>query len=160
MLTGCLSIREAYRSIDVTMYIFLAGAIPLGLAMNKSGTAKLLANWLRNGVGDWDLHLVLLTLFLVVAVAVQFMGSDSATTALFGPVAIALASTLGQAPEAYVVTVAMAAVTAMLTPLAHHNLLIYGPGGYRFSDFLRLGAPLTILLALIVAWLAPVLWRG
>jgi di/tricarboxylate transporter len=160
VLTGCLTVRQAYRSIDVSVYIFLAGAIPLGLAMNKSGSAKLLANWLRSGVAGWDQHLVLLALFLVVAVVVQFMGSDSATTALLGPVAIALAAALRQAPEAYVVTVAMAAVTAMLTPLSHHNLLIYGAGGYRFSDFLRVGAPLTLLLALVVVWLAPVLWRA
>jgi di/tricarboxylate transporter len=86
------------------------------------------------------------------------MGSDSATVALFGPVAIALAATLGHAPEAYVVTVAVAAVTAILTPMSHHNLIIYAPGGYRFFDYTRVGAPLTLLLAIATALLAPRIW--
>ncbi len=87
--------------------------------------------------------------------------SDAATTALFAPVAVALAQALGHAPEAYVVTVAMAAVTAFLTPIGHHgNLLIYGPGRYQFADFPRVGAPLTLVIGLVVTFLAPVLWPG
>ena len=82
------------------------------------------------------------------------------STALFGPLAIALAAGLGHAPEAYVVTVAMAAVTSVLTPMCHHNLLIYAPGGYRFTDFFRVGAPLTALAGLIVATLAPAMWHA
>jgi len=101
----------------------------------------------------------LLALFGVIGIVVQFMGSDSATTALFGPVAIALAKAMGRPPEPFVVTVAMAAVAATLTPLAHHNLLIYGPGGYRFNDYLRVGAPLTLVVAIVVAFMAPLLWR-
>jgi di/tricarboxylate transporter len=89
---------------------------------------------------------------------VQFMGSDSATVAVFGPVAIALAATLGHAPEAYLLTVAMAAVTAVLTPMSHHNLIIYAPGGYRFFDYTRVGAPLTLLLAVATAVVAPLIW--
>jgi di/tricarboxylate transporter len=85
--------------------------------------------------------------------------SDAATTALFAPVAVALANGLGHPPEAYVVTVAMAAVASFLTPIGHHgNLLIYGPGGYRFMDFVRVGAPLTAIVAVIVVTLARILW--
>jgi len=66
---------------------------------------------------------------------------------------------MGHTPEAYVVTVAMAAVVAFLTPIGHHgNLLVYGPGGYRFADFIRVGTPLTILAALAVTLLAPLVW--
>jgi di/tricarboxylate transporter len=158
VLTRCLTPREAYRAVDVRMYLFVAGAIPMGLAMKNTGTADLLAGWLQAAVSAWNERLVLLALFVVVGLIVQFMGSDSATVALFGPVAIALASTLGQAPEAYVVTVAMAAVTAVLTPMSHHNLIIYGPGGYRFADYARVGAPLTLLLAIATAALAPSVW--
>jgi di/tricarboxylate transporter len=158
VLTRCLTPRQAYRGVDVRMYLFVAGAIPLGLAMKNSGTAELLAGWLRAAVLGWDEWLILLALFLGVGLVVQFMGSDSATVALFGPVAIALAATLGHAPEAYVVTVAVAAVTAILTPMSHHNLIIYAPGGYRFSDYTRVGAPLTLLLAIATAILAPWVW--
>ena len=89
----------------------------------------------------------------------EFM-SDAATTALLAPVAVALAQGLGQPPEPYVVTVAMASVTAFLTPMAHHgNLVVYGPGGYRFWDFARVGAPLTVGIALTVTLMAPLIWR-
>jgi di/tricarboxylate transporter len=158
VLTRCLTPRQAYRAIDVRMFIFVAGAIPLGKAMKQTGTADLFAGWLRAGVGGWDERLILLALFLTVGLIVQFFGSDSATVALFGPIAIALAATLGHAPEAYVVTVAMAAVTAILTPMSHHNLIIYSPGGYRFFDYTRVGAPLTALLAIATALLAPLVW--
>jgi di/tricarboxylate transporter len=158
VLTRCLTARQAYRAVDGRMYLFVAGAIPLGLAMKSTGTADLLAGSLRSAVAGWDERWILFVLFVVVGLIVQFMGSDSATVALFGPVAIALAATLGQAPEAYVVTVALAAVTAILTPMSHHNLIIYAPGGYRFFDYTRVGAPLTLLLAVVTAVLAPRVW--
>jgi di/tricarboxylate transporter len=144
--------------VDARIYLFIAGAIPLGAAMQQSGTAKLLAGVLERAMGGWNQTLILLTLFLIVGIITQLM-SDAGTTALFAPVAVALAQALGHAPEAYVVTVAMAAVTAFLTPIGHHgNLLIYGPGRYQFADFPRVGAPLTLLVALTVTFLAQVLW--
>ena len=160
VLTGCIPINQAYRSIDVRIFVFIAGAIPLGAAMQKTGTASLIASSLQNALGSWPDTLILLALFAVVAIITQFM-SDAATTALFAPVAVALAQALGRAPEPFVVTVAMASVVAFLTPIGHHgNLLIYGPGRYRFGDFVKVGTPLTVLCALIVALLAPIIWRG
>ncbi len=95
---------------------------------------------------------------MVAAATTQLM-SDSATTALLGPVALALATALHRAPEPFVVTVAMAAVASFFTPIGHHgNLLIYGPGRYQFRDFLRVGTPLTFVVALIVSLLTPLLW--
>ena len=160
VLTGCLTPAQAYRAIDSRIYVFIAGAIPLGMAMEKSGASRRLAGWLQAVVGDWPQLAVLLAIFAVVAVITQFM-SDSATTALFAPVAIALAAGLGVAPDAFVVTVAMASVVAFLTPIGHHgNLLVYGPGGYRFADFVIVGAPLTVVCALVVALLAPLVFGG
>jgi di/tricarboxylate transporter len=160
VLAGCLTGAQAYRAVDARIFVFIAGAIPLGAAMKTTGTADLIAGWLQGALSGWSQIAVLLTLFAVVAVLTQFM-SDSATTALFAPVAASLASVLGQAPEAYVVTVAMASVVAFLTPIGHHgNLLIYGPGGYRFVDFVRVGAPLTILCAIVVTVIASMLWGG
>jgi di/tricarboxylate transporter len=160
VLSGCIPINQAYRAIDARIFVFIAGAIPLGTAMQKTGTANVLAGWMQRGVSNWPEPLVLLVLFAVVSVITQFM-SDSATTALFAPVAVALAQALGRAPEPFVVTVAMASVVAFLTPIGHHgNLLIYGPGRYKFSDFVKVGTPLTIVCAIIVAVLAPLIWRG
>jgi len=160
VLARCLTARQAYRSVDVRMYVFVAGAIPLGTAMQRSGAADLLSGWLGSVMGGWDERLILAVLFVAVAVVVQFMGSDSATTALFGPLAIALAQGLGHVPEPFIIAVAVAAITATLTPMAHHNLVIYGPGRYRFFDFFRVGAPATALIGAIVVALAPVLWPG
>jgi di/tricarboxylate transporter len=160
VLTGCLTGGQAYRAIDSRIYVFIAGAIPLGLAMKSTGAADTLAGWLQSMMQAWSQPLILLALFAAVSVVTQFM-SDSATTALFAPVAVALAQALDRPPEPYVVSVAMASVVAFLTPIGHHgNLLIYGPGGYRFADFVRVGAPLTALAAVIVVFLAPLLWRG
>jgi di/tricarboxylate transporter len=160
VLTRCITLPQAYRAIDAKIYVFIAGAIPLGSAMQKTGAADVMAGWLQAAVGGWSPTIILLAIFAVVAVLTQFM-SDSATTALFGPVALSLAQALGQAPEPYVVTVAMASVVAFLTPIGHHgNLLIYGPGRYRFADFVKVGTPLTVLAGLVVVFVAQVVWPG
>jgi di/tricarboxylate transporter len=158
VLFGCITPQQAYRAVDAKIYIFIAGAISLGLAMQKTGTAVLLAEWLQRAVGGWDQIAILLLIFAIVAIITQFM-SDAATTALFAPVAASLAQVLGHALEPYVVTVAMAAVTSFLTPIGHHgNLLVYGPGRYHFADFTKVGAPLTILVAVIVIFLSRAIW--
>ena len=160
ILSGCISVSQAYQSIDTRIFVFIAGAIPLGLAMQKTGTADLLAGWLQGLVATWNVHWILFAFFIVTGLATQIM-SDAATTALFAPIAIALARGLNMPPEPLVVTVAMASVTSFFTPIGHHgNLLIYGPGGYQFSDFLRVGIPLTLIVSVIVTILAPMLWAG
>jgi di/tricarboxylate transporter len=160
VLTGCIRPSRAYREIDGRIYVFIAGAIPLGTAMKSCGAADVLARWMQTAVGEWSPTMVLLVIFAVVGVLTQFM-SDSATTALFAPVAVALAQGLGYPPEPFVVTVAMASVASFLTPIGHHgNLLIYGPGGYRFADFVRVGTPLTVIVGLIVVVLARLLWSA
>ncbi|MBK8906005.1 MAG: SLC13 family permease [Anaerolineaceae bacterium] len=158
VLCGCLTAQRAYRAIDTRIFVFIAGAIPLGLAMEKTGTSALLAGGLQRLVGGWHPGWALLLLFVAAALITQLM-SDAGTTALIGPVAISLAQAMGQRPEPFVVTVAMAAVASFLTPIGHHgNLLIYGPADYQFSDFLRVGLPLTILVAGVTAVLVQFLW--
>lgn len=160
ILSGSISTQQAYQSIDARIYIFIAGAIPLGLAMQETGAADLLASWLQGLVSGLEIHWILLALFLVTGIVTQIM-SDAGTTALFGPIAIALAQGLDLPPEPFVVTVAMAAVTSFFTPIGHHgNLLIYGPGGYQFGDFVKVGVPLTLIVAIIVSLMAPILWPG
>ncbi|MBV8087205.1 MAG: SLC13 family permease [Chloroflexi bacterium] len=159
VVSGCVTPTQAYRAIDQRMYLFIAGAIPLGTAMAKTGAATLLAGWLQALTSGWSVVLILFAIYVVVGVLVQFMGSDSATTAIFAPVAIAFASKMATVPEPFVLAVAMAAVTATFTPFSHHNLLIYGPGGYKFWDYLKVSGPLTIGIGAIVAVMAPILWH-
>lgn len=158
VLSRCITVRQAYQSIDTRIFVFIAGAIPLGLAMEKTGAAGLLGGWLQGAVTTWSTPLILFTLFMAAGLLTQIM-SDSATTALLAPIALALARGLNLPPEPFVITVAMAAVASFFTPIGHHgNLLIYGPGRYQFADFLRVGIPLTILVGMIVAFMAPLLW--
>src|SRR5690606_30404800 len=156
--SGCVDISRAYREIDVRIFVMIAGVIPLGIAMEQTGTADLLARGLLRFVADWPTLGLLLVLFAAAALLTQIL-SDAATTVLLAPIAVSLAASLGLPPTPFVVVTALGAVVAFLTPIGHHgNLLILGPGQCRFGDFLRIGLPLTVLIALVSAWLAQWLW--
>jgi di/tricarboxylate transporter len=158
VVTRCVDIQQAYREVDVRIFVMIAGVIPLGIAMEQTGTADLLARGLLRFVADWPTLGVLLVLFGAAALLTQIL-SDSATTVLLGPIAISLAGSLGLPPTPFVVCTALGAVVAFLTPIGHHgNLLILRPGQYRFGDFLLVGLPLTALVAFVSAWLARWLW--
>ena len=158
--TRCVDIDRAYREIDVRIFVMIAGVIPLGIAMEQTGTADLLATGLLSVVESWPPLAILLVMFTVAAFLTQIM-SDAATTALLGPVAISLAQALGEPITPYVVCTALGAVVAFLTPIGHHgNLLILGPGRYTFGDFLKIGLPLTVVVAMVSAWMARWLWLG
>jgi di/tricarboxylate transporter len=160
VLCGCVGIEEAYREIDVRIFVMIAGVIPLGLAMEKTGTAMLFASQLHTLTGGWSALAVLLTLYWSAALVTQVL-SDAATVVLLGPIALALALALGVPPQPFVVCTALGAVTAFLTPIGHHgNLLILNPGQYTFGDFLRVGVPLTVLISVVSAWIARWLWLG
>ena len=111
-------------------------------------------------VASWPPLAILLVMFWFAALLTQVM-SDAATTALLAPIALALSQLLDLPPTPFVVCTALGAAVAFLTPIGHHgNLLILGPGQYRFGDFLRIGLPLTVLIALVSAWMARWLWLG
>ena len=160
VLTGCVGIEQAYREIDVRIYVMIAGVIPLGLGMEKTGTAAYLADQLQQFTVGWTPFSVMLALYWGAAVVTQIL-SDAATTVLLGPISLALALALGLPPQPFIVCTALGAVTAFLTPIGHHgNLLILNPGQYTFGDFFRVGVPLTIGISLVSAWIAQWLWLG
>jgi di/tricarboxylate transporter len=158
--TRCVDIGQAYRAIDVRVFVMIAGVIPLGIAMEQTGTARLMAQGLLQVVASWPAMGVLLVMFAVAGLLTQIL-SDAATTVLLGPVAVSLAESLQQPATPFVVCTALGAVAAFLVPIGHHgSLLVLGPGRYRFHDFLRMGLPLTVLIALVSAWMAQWLWLG
>lgn len=158
VLTRCVSIERAYEEIDVRIYVMIAGVIPLGIAMDKTGTADLIAQLLSVHAQGLPVLGLLLLMFAAAALLTQIL-SDAATTVLLAPIALALAQSLGLPPLPFVVCTAMGAVASFLTPIGHHgNLLILNPGQYTFGDFLRVGMPLTSLIGLTVAWMARWLW--
>ena len=158
VLSGCITVNQAYEAIDTRIFVFIAGAVPLGLAMQKTGLAARAGQLIQAWIGQWPEMAVLLVIFAAAALLTQVL-SDAATLSILGPIAIAFAHALGRPPEPFVLAVAFASVTAFLTPIAHWgNLLVFSPGQYRFFDFVKVGTPLTVLVALVVAWLGPMVF--
>lgn len=158
VVTGCVSIEQGYREIDVRIFVMIAGVIPLGTAMESTGVAELFATQLSTLTQGWTALAMLAAMFAAGALLTQIL-SDAATTVLIGPIAIALATAVGLPPAPFVVCVALGAVASILTPIGHHgNLLILHPGQYTFGDFLRIGVPLTTLLCLVSAWISRAIW--
>ena len=158
MLSGCVPAEQGYRAIDLRPFLLIAAAIPLGLAMQASGSADWLAHGLQLLLHGQSPFVALLLLFATAALVTQPL-SDTATTALLVPVAIALADAMQLSPAAAAVTVTTGAVTAFITPIGHHgSLLVLRAGNYRLHDFVLLGLPLTTLIGVVTAWIAPKLF--
>ena len=159
VLTKCVDIEKAYSSIETKIFIMIAGVIPLGIAMEKTGVDKLIADQIINYTQGWQPIAMLLVFFWISALLTQIL-SDAATTVLLAPIAVAFAKTAGISPTASVICVTIGAVASFLTPIGHHgNLLILSPGGYKFSDFLKIGLPLTVILSLITCYLSLGIWK-
>lgn len=156
--TKCIELERAYKSIEVKIFVLIAGVIPLGIAMEKTGVAKLLASNISGLMQDWSPLMVMLALFWVAAILTQIL-SDAATTVLLAPVALLIANQLHISPTAAVIATTVGAVASFLTPIGHHgNLLILSPGNYRFADFLKIGLPLTILISILTSYLSLRIW--
>lgn len=159
VLTGCLTTQEAYEDLDWSVVVLLAAIIPLGLAMRDTGTADWIAHELLAIVKPLGPHGVLAAVYLV-AVILTSMISNNAAALVLAPVAIATANELSVSPMPFIIGVMFAASSSFITPIGYQtNTFIYGPGGYRFSDFLRVGAPLNLILAIastvIIPWFFP-----
>jgi di/tricarboxylate transporter len=158
VVSGVLSIEQAYRGIDWTTVILVAGMIPLSTAMTESGAANRLANGLVDVVGDAGPRALLLGLVVLVFVLGQLI-SNMATALIVIPIAISAAGELDVSPKPVLVAVAVAAAAAFLTPVATPaNLMVMGPGGYRFGDYWKLGLPLLALFGVVAVLLVPVFW--
>jgi di/tricarboxylate transporter len=160
VLARCLSAEEAYAALELRVVVFIAGALALGAALEQTGLTTLAAEAFAPLLDQFSPFWILVLVFGAGAIVTQVL-SDAATVVLLAPIAARMAQPLGVAPEALVASLAIGAVAAFLTPLGHHgNLLVYGPGGYRFGDFFRVGAPLTAAFAAITAFVALRLWPG
>jgi di/tricarboxylate transporter len=158
VLSGVLSIEQAYRGIAWTTVILVAGMIPLSTAMTESGAAEQLADGLVDVVGDAGPRALLLGLVVLVLVLGQLI-SNTATALIVIPIAISAAAELGVSAKPLLVAVAVAAAAAFLTPVATPaNLMVLGPGGYRFGDYWKLGLPLLLLFGLVAVVLVPLIW--
>lgn len=158
MLTGCLRPSEAYRAIDLSLVFILAGSLALGAALNKTGITTVLADWLA-GVSATTGPYFILAGFFVLAVVVSELMSNSGTVALLGPITISVAAKMGINPMSLLAAITFGASAAFAMPIGYQtSLMIYGPGGYRFKDFIRMGIPLDLILALLALLLIPYFW--
>lgn len=155
VVTRCVSMEEAYRSMNWQSLVLIAGMLPLARALEVTGGSGLIVTSLADVFHDLGPRAVLAGLFLLTSAFSQFI-SNTATTVLVAPIALSLALDMGQAPAPYLMTVAIAASTAFATPVASPvNTLILGPGNYRFGDFLKVGVPLQLLALVITVALVP-----
>lgn len=158
VLGGCLKLDEVYEAVDWKVIFMLAGLLPLGMALENSGAARMLSGFLVDSVGSLGPWVLLAALYLCTSVLTEVM-SNSATAVLLAPIAISSAETLGVDARPFLVAVAFAASSSFMTPVGYQtNTLIYGPGAYRFSDFIRVGTPLNLLFWLLATLLIPRFW--
>jgi di/tricarboxylate transporter len=158
VLTGCLTMEEAYRAIDWRAIFLIAGMLPLGAAMQDSGAASYLADQVMDLLGDAGPWPVIAGLYVLTAMATMIIPT-AALVVLMSPIVLSAMAEMGLAPETAMMAVAMAASASFTSPISHPaNILVMGPGGYRFVDYIKVGIPLTIVVFITVMFLLPVLW--
>lgn len=156
-VTRCISPEEAYRRVEWKVLILIGCMLALGVAMQTTGTAAFLADLLVDWVGHWNPLWLLAGFFLLTVMLTQPM-SNQAAAAVVIPVALHTAIQLGLNPRTFAMMIAVAASTSYLTPLEPACLMVYGPGHYRFVDFLKVGGLLTLVVFLIAIGLVPLIW--
>ena len=158
VLVRVLTVEQAYRAINWTTVILVGGMTPLSTAMYQSGAAATMAEALVRLVGDAGPYALLAGLFLLTAILGQLI-SNTATALIIIPIAVATAAGMGISPRPVLMSVAVAAAAAFLTPVATPvNLMVMGPGGYRFGDYAKLGLPLLLWFFVVSTVLVPVFW--
>ena len=158
VLTGCLNMEQAYRAIDWRAIFLIAGMLPLGTAMADSGAATYLAGQVMSLLGDAGPWPVIMGLYVLTAMGTMIIPT-AALVVLMAPIVLSAMGDMGLRPETAMMAVAMAASASFTSPISHPaNILVMGPGGYRFIDYLKVGVPLTIVVFITVMVLLPILW--
>ncbi len=158
VITRCLTMRQAYAALDLSVLVLIGGAIALGAAMEQTGTAAYLANAVVDAVGGYGPRVVLSAVYLLTVIFTEMM-SNTAAAVLMVPIALGVAQGIGVDPRPFAIAVAFAGSAAFSTPIGYQtNTMVYGPGGYRFLDYTRVGLPLNLILWLLASLLIPFWW--
>lgn len=158
VLANIVPPREMYEAVDWSVVVLLGAMIPVGIAIDSSGTGELIASGILS-ITDGASPLVALTVLMIVTMIMTDIMSNAATALVAAPIAFGLGQALGVDPDAFLMAVAIGASSAFLTPIGHqNNALIMGPGGYRFGDFWRMGLPLKILVVIVSVPMLAIIW--
>ena len=151
----CVDSKSAYDSIHWSSLVLIVGMMPFSLALQKTGGVSVIVELMLNLVGGMGKHWILISLFILTAVVGLFI-SNTATAILIAPIAITMAHQLNLSPMPFAMVVAIAASAAFMTPVSSPvNTMVFGPGGYKFADFVKVGVPFTLLVMLVSVFLIP-----
>lgn len=157
-----LTPQESYQSINWQVIILISALIPVGIVIQKTGTAGWIAGLISSATesvpSEWQPR-VLLALIYFITIFLTEISSNAATAIIMTPISIAVAQQMGFDPRAFVFAVAFAASASFITPVGYQtNLMVYGPGGYKFSDYIRVGFPLAFIFWIMAIFILPILW--
>ncbi len=155
---GGISVQQAYEAINWTVIFLLVGILPMGIAMEKTGLAAMIGETIANAGADYGAWAVIALIYLATALLSEIVSNNS-TAVLMVPIAGTAATSMGLDPKPFMITVAFAASASFLTPMGYQtNAMVFGPGGYRFMDYVKFGAPLKIMFFVISVLLIPRFW--
>jgi di/tricarboxylate transporter len=155
--TGCVSAGIARRSIDWSVLLAIGASFGLSAALEKTGAAKIIGGELI-GIAGGNAWLTLAVLYALTVVVTELVTNNAAAALMF-PFALATARTLEVNPMPFIIVVMMAASAGFATPIGYQtNLMVYGPGGYRFTDYVKIGVPLDALVGVVTVVIAPFVW--
>ncbi len=158
VLCGCLTMEEAYRQIEWKAVFLIAGMLPLGTALDQTGAARMIAEGVVALVGPYGPTAVMFGLVALTFAATCFVPT-AALVVLMAPIVLNTAANIGLSPQALLMGVAMAASASFMTPISHPaNILVMGPGGYGFKDYIKVGGLLTLVILLIIVFILPFFW--
>ncbi len=158
LLTGCLSIQQAYDAIDRKVIILLGCLIPLGAAMNSTGVAEGFVRTIMDSIGHTEPVYILGALYAITMVLTAVL-SNTATAILLAPIALVTGSTLGVDPKPFLIAITFAASTCFTTPVGYQtNAMVHGPGAYKYTDYLKIGLPLNLIFMVISIYYIPKIW--
>jgi len=158
LITRCVTVVEARRSIEINVLVVIASALGISKALETTGAAGFLAHYLIKAVEGTGPIVLLAVIYLITSIATEVITNNAAAALVF-PIAVATAIQAGLDPKPFAIAIAIAASASFATPIGYQtNLMVYGPGGYRFRDFLKIGVPLNLLFMFVTVLVVPMVW--